>query len=129
MYWNHTDNSANITVPETMEESAEMVKAAIKDVAYDILVAVTHLSMREDKRLTVLVPEIDLVLGGHENANQMATMIQPNGRVSVIAKADSNARTAYKHTLEFDKTTKEVKCSSDLLLIDDRFPRALRLLD
>jgi 5'-nucleotidase/UDP-sugar diphosphatase len=65
----------------------------------DILVAVTHQSLADDHKLVAAVPEIDLVLGGHEHENVQ----QWRGlRFAPIFKADANARSAYVLDLEYD---------------------------
>ena len=57
----------------------------------DAIVALTHLSLADDQALVESVPEIDLVLGGHEHENWM---LQRGPRFTPIVKADANARTA-----------------------------------
>jgi 5'-nucleotidase/UDP-sugar diphosphatase len=65
----------------------------------DILIAVTHQSLEADQKLVTDVPEIDLVLGGHEHDNVQ----QWRGlRYAPIFKADANARSAYVLDLEYD---------------------------
>lgn len=72
----------------------------------DILVAVTHLSMAQDKQLADAFPDIDLIIGGHEHENAIAF----HGPGSTpITKADANARTAYIIDLEYDHDSEEIE--------------------
>ena len=64
----------------------------------DALVAITHLSFAGDVALAEALPEIDLILGGHEHDNVIAR----RGRAgTTIVKADSNGKSAAIVTMEF----------------------------
>ena len=74
---------------------APPVDAARKAIAeirgkYDILVALTHLSVAGDQTLVEQVPAIDLVLGGHEHENYV---LERGAHFTPIVKADANVRT------------------------------------
>ncbi|HEX3157568.1 MAG TPA: bifunctional metallophosphatase/5'-nucleotidase [Gemmatimonadaceae bacterium] len=56
----------------------------------DVLVALTHLSVDDDARLAAEVPELDLVLGGHEHEN---FTLQRGPRLTPVLKSDANVRT------------------------------------
>lgn len=99
-------------------ETAKQEVAALRG-KVDVIVAVTHLSLAEDQRLATAVPEIDLILGGHEHENiQLWRLGQPADpaygarsplcpyRGTPIFKADANARTAYVHTLRFNTVSR-----------------------
>ncbi len=75
----------------------------------DVVVALTHLSVGDDKKLAAMLPEVPLVMGGHEHDNQ----IHKVGKTT-IAKADANAKTVYVHTLRYDKKTKACTVKSEL---------------
>ena len=55
----------------------------------DAIVALTHLALSEDRELAIAVPEIDLILGGHEHENWM---MQRGDHLTPIIKADANVR-------------------------------------
>lgn len=63
--------------------------ALLKDSA-DAFVALTHLRLQDDATLADSLPELDLVLGGHEHENWI---IQRGDRLTPILKADANVRT------------------------------------
>jgi 5'-nucleotidase / UDP-sugar diphosphatase len=94
----------------------------------DILVAVTHLSLAEDQKLAAQVPELDLILGGHEHENiQQWRLVPPRAtrcpyRGVPIFKADANARTAYIHTLTYDTVTRCLATQSSLQPITAALP-------
>ncbi|MEO0007049.1 MAG: hypothetical protein RJA20_1245 [Bacteroidota bacterium] len=85
--------------------------------ATDAVIAITHLNIADDKKLAGFLPQIPLVMGGHDHNN----MIFHIGNTTV-AKADANARTVYIHTLHFDKHKKAVTVSSELRQIDASIP-------
>jgi 5'-nucleotidase len=75
----------------------------------DILIAVTHLAVHDDIRLIEALPEIDLVIGGHEHEDML---LLRGARLTPIAKADANARTVYVHDIEFDPATRTLSVES-----------------
>ena len=70
-------------------DAAESAIAEIKG-KYDVLVALTHLSLASDQQLVEQVPAIDLVLGGHEHENYI---LERGQHFTPIVKADANVRT------------------------------------
>jgi 5'-nucleotidase len=85
----------------------------------DILVALTHLSLEQDKQLAESIPEIDLILGGHEHEN-IQVWRGPN--LTPIFKSDANARTVYVHRLSYDTTTQQINIISELVPITQAIP-------
>ena len=63
----------------------------------DLIIAITHLSIEEDRRLAETLPGLALIMGGHEHENHFERV----GTVP-IAKADANAKTVYVHRLHRD---------------------------
>jgi len=98
--------------------TAKQQVAALKG-KVDILVAVTHLSIESDRILAETIPEIDLILGGHEHEN----IQQWRGRdFTPIFKADANARTVYIHQLRYDTKKRSLQINSRLMPITDKIP-------
>ena len=64
----------------------------------DAIVALTHLDLQDDEALVEAVPEIDLVLGGHEHENWL---LRRGARFTPIVKADANVRSVAVATLRF----------------------------
>jgi 5'-nucleotidase len=64
----------------------------------DAIIALTHLPMAEDQALVTAVPEIDLVLGGHEHEN---FLLYRGPNLTPIIKADANVRTVAVVTMTF----------------------------
>ncbi|MEK7251318.1 MAG: bifunctional metallophosphatase/5'-nucleotidase [Bacteroidota bacterium] len=93
-------------------ESARRVVNGLKPKT-DFIVALTHLSIEEDNQLASLVPEIKLILGGHEHTNMMFKVGE-----ALISKADANARTAYIHRLRWSSSKKSLTITSELKAID-----------
>jgi 5'-nucleotidase/UDP-sugar diphosphatase len=81
----------------------------------DFVVAMTHLSVEEDTELAKQIPDLQLIMGGHEHTN----MLVPVGKTN-IAKADANARTVYIHKLSFNTKTKKLDIKSTVKPINDQ---------
>ncbi len=78
----------------------------------DAVIALTHITIADDRRLATAVPDLALIMGGHDHDH----MLERVGNV-VIAKADANARTAYIHRLTFD-ANKQLTVASELKMVD-----------
>lgn len=79
----------------------------------DVCVALTHLPVETDKKLAQLLPNVPLLMGGHDHENQIHNL----GGVT-IAKADANARTVYVHTIRYDHKKHKATVKSVLRRID-----------
>lgn len=106
-------NKKNFVVYDDFFESAKKAYQELKPQC-DFVVAITHLNKVDDAKLAEMLPEVKLLMGGHDHDN----MIQKVGDV-VIAKADANAKTVYVHNFSFDTKTKKVSLTSELRKIDD----------
>ena len=82
--------------------------AALKD-SVDIVFGLTHVKIANDKRIAKLIPDLPLIMGGHEHTNSLDTI----GKV-IISKADANAKTVYVHRISYDKNTKKTIVKSEL---------------
>ena len=85
----------------------------------DVIVALTHLSLAQDVQVADQIPEVDLVLGGHEHEN---IQIWRGSGDTPILKADANARTVYVHRIAFDPETGTVDIDSRLVPITEALP-------
>jgi 5'-nucleotidase len=83
----------------------------------DFVVALTHINAVDDKRLAEALPDLKLIMGGHDHDN----MRIPVGNLTVF-KADANAKTVYIHRLTYNRRTKKVKVASELKTIDRTIP-------
>jgi 2',3'-cyclic-nucleotide 2'-phosphodiesterase (5'-nucleotidase family) len=83
----------------------------------DFTVALTHLDLSDDKKLAEMLPNVPLLMGGHEHYN-MYVQTQ-NG---IVAKADANAKTAWVHRILYNTTTKKSTLKSTLVKIDNSIP-------
>mgnify|MGYP003638171157 FL=1 len=82
--------------------------AAIKD-SVDVVFGLTHVKLTNDKRIAKLIPNLPLIMGGHEHTNSYDKI----GNV-IISKADANAKTGYIHRVSYDKKTKKTIVKSEL---------------
>ena len=104
-------------------QAARTQVKALKD-KVDLIVAVTHLNLAQDQKLATEVPEIDLILGGHEHEN----IQQWRGAdFTPLFKADANARSVYIHNLRYDTQTKKLAVDSRLQSVTDAIPEEPRV--
>lgn len=105
-----TKNNPNyVTFRLPLEVAREQVKKLRDQV--DILIALTHLTLDEDIQLAQTLPEIDLILGGHEHEN---VQVWRGPEFTPVFKADANARSAYIHELTIDPATKKLRIDTRL---------------
>lgn len=81
-------------------ETAKRVVPQMRAAGAQVVVALTHLSMREDKELAHCVPEIDLIIGGHEH-----TLLQSLAGRTPIFKMTADARQMGRFDLTVDRAT------------------------
>ena len=95
----------------------EEIKRAYNEIKdkVDVVIGLTHLSLKQDKKVAELLPNILLIMGGHEHTNTYNKV----GDV-VITKADANAKTVYIHRFEYDPMTKKIQLKSELKPITNK---------
>lgn len=81
----------------------------------DVVVGLTHLERLQDLKLASMLPNVPLLMGGHDHDNMMDTI----GTV-VLAKADANVKSAYIHRFQLDKNTGTISLQSELKEITDK---------
>lgn len=116
-------NKQPYVVYEDWVDAGRRVYAGIKD-SIDQLIAITHLNIDQDKDLASKMPELKLIMGGHEHVN----MYHKVGN-TIITKADANARTIYIHTLIFNEQGNLQDIKSELMNIDQSVPEDPRIKD
>lgn len=82
---------------------------------YDVPLAITHLEVYQDQEFSEALPQIPLLMGGHDHVN----MNVPVGD-AVITKADANAKTVYIHRCTWDETVGKLAVESTLMDITDK---------
>lgn len=82
----------------------------------DVIVGLTHLAIADDQRLAEEIPEIDIILGGHEHEN---IQMWRGKDFTPIFKADANARTVYIHKLAYDTELEQLTINSQLQLVNE----------
>jgi 5'-nucleotidase len=114
--------------PQPYVTYADPIAAARQQVSVlkdqtDILIAVTHLAIEQDIKLAEAVPEIDLILGGHEHENvQVWRGASRRFGMTPIFKADANTRTVYVHDLVYNTATGQLQINSRLQPITNAIP-------
>lgn len=111
-------------------ESARAAIAELKGKC-DAIVALTHLALPQDQQLAEEVPDIDVILGGHEHENWF---IRRGSHFTPIVKADANVRTVAIVTIRIPGrrpsalpgTGARPTVSATLERIDDRMPEGPR---
>ena len=92
----------------SIQKEYELIKEEV-----DVVIGLTHVKIEHDREIARLLPNIPLIMGGHEHDHKNEMI----GNVK-ITKADANAKTAYIHSINFNKKTKEISISSLLKTID-----------
>lgn len=92
-------------------ESAKYAYNTLKDTC-DVVFGLTHLAIEQDKLISKMLPEIPLIMGGHEHVN-MSVPVGDNK----ITKADANAKTVYVHRISFNTKTNKTTINSELIPI------------
>jgi 5'-nucleotidase/UDP-sugar diphosphatase len=90
---------------------------SISDIKYDVLIALTHLDLSTDIQLSENIPQIDLILGGHEHEDYF---LLRGSNYTPIYKADGNAFTVYIHRCAFNLNTKQFRIYSTLTKVTSR---------
>lgn len=93
------------------------IERSYKDIKdkVDVVIGLTHASITQDKKIAEMLPNVPLIMGGHEHTNSYDKV----GEV-IVTKADANAKTVYIHRFEYDPTTKKVEFKSELKEINDQ---------
>jgi 5'-nucleotidase len=86
----------------------------------DAIIALTHLSLAGDQDLVMQVPDIDLVLGGHEHENWL---LRRGPSFTPIVKADANVRTAAIVTLTFGRAGERPAIDARFTVLDEDVAR------
>ena len=92
---------------------AKQLYASLKD-SCDAVVAITHQSVEDDKKLAAEIPGLAAILGGHEHDMRFEKV----GNI-YITKAHSNARSVYIVKLLVDKKTKNTTVTPQLKNLDE----------
>lgn len=92
LYSSNVQNSVMIDDP--LETAQKLVPRLQKTEHPDLIIALTHLNLKDDKRLAQTVPGIDLILGGHDH-DRIEQWVQntQTRRLVPVFKWDSDVRT------------------------------------
>jgi 5'-nucleotidase len=85
----------------------------------DAIVALTHLSLGQDADFITAIPDVDVVLGGHEHENWLAFR---GPRFVPIIKADANVRSLAIVSMTFGAPGERPVVSSRLQIVDRSIP-------
>ena len=88
----------------------------------DCIVGLTHLELEQDIALAPSLSEVTLFAGGHDHTWSLDSV-----GTTKIAKADANAKTAWVHTLHFDRNTKRCRVAFQLKTMDNSVPQVAAL--
>lgn len=93
------NNPAWIKYDTDYQAVARREVTALKAAGAQVIIGLTHLSLQDDIELAAAVPEIDVIMGGHEHENWQ---IRRGADRTPICKADANARTVFVHRITRD---------------------------
>jgi 5'-nucleotidase/UDP-sugar diphosphatase len=92
---------------------------SISNQTYDVLVAITHLDMSIDIELSEKIPQIDIILGGHDHENYYYLR---GSKYTSIYKADANAFTVYILRCAYNIDTKQFRIYNTLSRVTSTVP-------
>ena len=119
-------NPQNYVAYTDMFEQAKRAYTRAKQKS-DLVFGLTHVNIEDDKKIASLLPDLPLIMGGHEHTNMLVEV----GNTK-ISKADANAKTAYIHRIEYDKNSRTYKLSSELKSISQQLandPKTQNVVD
>ncbi len=102
---------------DPLQTSRGVVEALSREA--DVIVALTHLAVDEDQVLAESIPEIDIIIGGHEHEN---LQLRRGADDTPIFKADANAKSVYIHRFSCDTSAKKHSLTSEFVVVDDSVP-------
>ncbi len=94
--------------------SVKVAYNSLKD-SVDAVVAITHQTIAEDKKLAAEIPGLAVILGGHEHDMRFEKV----GNV-YITKAHANAKSAYVVQVNINKKKKTIKVEPQLVYLNER---------
>ncbi|CAF4154939.1 unnamed protein product [Rotaria sp. Silwood2] len=86
---------------------------------YDVFIAITHLDMATDIDLASKIPQLNLIMGGHEHDN--FNYLRGTNYIP-INKADANAFTVFIHRCAYNIDTKRFRLYSTLAQVTYEVP-------
>ncbi|CAF1225124.1 unnamed protein product [Adineta ricciae] len=107
---------ARFTNDSSLVNYTRQFLAQFPNESYDVLVALTHLDIARDIELASNIPQIDLILGGHEHED-VSYLRGP--KYTPIHKADANAYTVFIHRCVYNIDTKEFRVYSTLTRVTE----------
>lgn len=78
----------------------------------NFIFGLTHIAIENDKMIANMLPEVPLIMGGHEHVNMSISV--GKGK---ITKADANAKTVWVHRFVYNIKTKQLVVNSELIPI------------
>ncbi len=81
----------------------------------EVILGLTHLTLAQDIEVANALPQVPLIMGGHEHNAMMVSVNNTN-----IVKADANAKTVYVHTFTYTMNTKNLIINSELIPITNK---------
>ena len=97
-------------------ETAERLYNKIKD-SCDFVVAITHQAMEDDIKLAERLPDLALIMGGHEHDMRKQLV----GNVWIV-KAHANARTVFFNRIVFNRETRTTEVMPKLIDVNETVP-------
>ena len=90
--------------------------AQVKDQC-DLLIGLTHLSLAQNQKLAQAIPDLKLVISGHEHVLWVDTT-----GTTLMYNADANAKTAFVHRIRFNPSNKDYSIKTQVIQIDEKIP-------
>ena len=91
-------------------KTAKKFAQELRDRGNDIIIALTHLGLKKDKKLAKKVPEIDLIVGGHshDDIHSVVWQASKKGKLIPIVQAGKHAQWLGRIILDYRKNQKKL---------------------
>ncbi|KAA0200128.1 Trifunctional nucleotide phosphoesterase protein YfkN [Fasciolopsis buskii] len=112
-------NHDDVLVKDFCVEGRRIAIQLRQDEECDVIIALTHMRWPNDIRLATEVPEIDLVLGGHDHNSGFETVRSKDGTPRWVIKSGTDFRNLGHVHMYLDSKTKRLRqVNFDLIAID-----------
>ena len=108
-----------------MDKTAKKYAKQLRERGNDVIIALTHIGLKKDKKLAKKVPEIDLIVGGHSHNFLREVVYQKTkkGKKIPIVQAGKHAQVLGKLLLDFCPKEKSLTVVDYRLLPVDQDPK------
>jgi 5'-nucleotidase len=115
----------NIHIKDPLKE-LRRVLTKIEDIRYDLLILISHLGLNADKKLAIISPNIDIIIGGHSHTALDKCIILNN---TIICQAGCYGEYVGELIINYDIKKNIIKNYTSRLIPTKNFPEDPKIVD